>query len=401
MADLRTGLLTTLKYKTFTGTAQLTSYLTGIGLAGLKERVVGVYAVPSNLINTADSQQVEQGEITNGYAKSTNLTISRPSTIDGYTPKNKKLLTYPYVYATVSTGTKEQTYVFEKSYVDSAHTLSFNIYGVMGQGFKVYIVPYQYDHIPYNFNCAFEDEYPQMAVAITPFVELLGNNGIVSKLLPLALTAATLKVPPQQALPPRGDSASPLLSGVGSKDSIAGGLANLQKAQYNIAYEAERKRVMSENAENAAALQKLHVASHIVPQIGGTVDFNNLHYTGGDNDVALAVTMSSTQGSGTKIKGVHGMVHSIRYRDAQTIDDFFTVYGYTCDKVKVPNVHVRTKFTYTKTQGCRIKPKGNGVPAKYMVQICAIFDSGITFWDKSATIGDYGATNSIITVGGT
>ena len=392
MSSIKTGLLTTLVYRTYTDPDDLGSYLQRMGFVGLKDRVVGVYAVPSNLISTSN------GRISNDTANSTSLSLTRPSAIDGYVPKNQKLLTYPYLYATIACGNKEEMYVFEKSYVDSNHTLSFKIYGVMGQGFKIYILPISYDHLPYNFNCAFEDDYPQMPVAITPFIELLGNNGIVSKLLPLALTAATLKVPAPSPMPIKEQGASALLNPVADQHRISGALSNIQHASRDIAYEAERRRIEQSNSDIRSRLDKYHIASHTVPQITGSVNFSDIQYSGGENDVTLAIRMSESQTTGNRVKGVHGMIHSIRARDAEAIDDFFTVYGYTCDKVKVPNVHVRRRFTYTKTQGCRIKPIA-GVAGGYMAEICSVFNDGITFWDKNSTIGDYSGNNSPINGG--
>lgn len=402
MASIKTGLLTTLNYRAFSSPSDLGNYLQGMGLLGLKDRVVGVYAVPSNLISVSIDDYIN-----NQDANNTSLTLSMPSSIDGYTPKNKKLLTFPYLYASISCGNKEQMYVFEKSYVDSNHTLSFNIYGVMGQGFKVCVMPKSYDHLPFNFNCACEDEYPQMPVAIAPFVELLGNNGIVSKLVPLALTAAAMSIPQPSALPVADELGSSLLATSPAMNSNfsnwaqvkASGMSNITQARMASDLAQKRAEVEAENASRRATLDKYHIASHTVPQMMGSVNFNNISYKGCENDVALAIRMSEPQsGGGERVKGVHGMVHSIRRRDAEAIDDFFTVYGYTCDKVKVPNTHVRTRFTYTKTQGCRIKPKvgGGGVAGYYMAKICSIFDSGITFWQKNATVGDYTGTNAIL-----
>lgn len=396
MASIKTGLLTTVNYRAYTSPSDLGSYLQGMGLLGLKDRVVGVYAVPSNLISVD-----QNGYISNQDANNTTLTLPMPSSIDGYVPKNKKLLTFPYLYASISCGNKEQMYVFEKSYVDDRHTLSFNIYGVMGHGFKILVLPKSYDHLPFNFNCSCEDDYPQMPVAIAPFVELLGNNGIVSKLVPLALTAATMNVPQPSALPTKSEVGSSLLasSPAMSKDFSnwaqvkASGIGAVSQARMAADFEQKKAEAEAENASRRSTLEKYHIASHTVPQIMGTVNFNNISYNGCENDVALAIKMSDTQSGGERVKGVHGMVHSIRYRDAEAIDDFFTVYGYTCDKVKVPNVHVRRRFTYTKTQGCRIKPVA-GVAGGYMGEICSVFNDGITFWDKSSTIGDYSGNNS-------
>lgn len=392
MAEVISGLLTTTEYRVYSA-GDLSAELTKIGLVGMKDRVIGVYAVPSDLFT------VNGGKISNDAPNFVTLSIARPSTLDGYTNiKNKKLLTYPYVYASVSSGGSEHQYVFEKS-TNANNTLTFNIYGIIGTGPKTFIMPTNYDHMSYNFNCAFEEAYPQLPIAIAPFLELLGNNGIVTKLLPLALTYAAMKVPAQQPMPIPDDSGSALLSPVSDQHRISGALSNIQHAKYDIAYQAERRRIQEENAKNAAALDKLHIASHTVPQITGTVNLNNINYTGGDVDTTFAITLGSS-GNQYRIKGAHGFVHCVRAREAENIDNFFTMYGYTCDRVKVPNRHARPKFTYVKTQGCRIKPKNNGVPAGYMDAICTIYDSGITFWDSTATVGDYTVDNSPVQQGG-
>ena len=393
MASVVSGILTTTEYRVYTA-GQLSSELTKIGLVGMKDRVIGVYAVPSDLFDV-DSN----GHVSNDDPKFVTLTISRPTALDGYSNiKNKKLLTYPYVYASVSSGGSEHQYVFEKS-TNSNHSLTFNIYGIIGTGPKIFIMPTNYDHLDYNFNCAFEEAYPQLPIAIAPFLELLGNNGIVTKLLPLALTYAAMKVPSAQPIPIQGNAGSALLRPVAENHKISGGLSNMAQAQYDIAYQAERKRVIAENTKNVATLDKLHVASHTVPQITGTVNLNNINYTGGDVDTTFAITLGSGANA-YRIKGAHGFVHCVRAREAENIDNFFTMFGYTCDKIQVPNIHARPKFTYVKTQGCRIKPKNNGVPAGYMDAICAIYDSGITFWNSTATVGDYSVDNTPVQQGG-
>lgn len=76
---------------------------------------------------------------------------------------------------------------------------------------------------------------------------------------------------------------------------------------------------------------------------------------------------------------------------AKIIDDYFTMYGYATNDVKKPNRNVRTRFTYTQTEGC-VFEKVN-LPQKYANKIASIYDKGITFWNPTATIGDYTTDN--------
>lgn len=74
-------------------------------------------------------------------------------------------------------------------------------------------------------------------------------------------------------------------------------------------------------------------------------------------------------------------------------DNFFDLYGYKTCLHKVPNIHVRQNWTYTKTKGCAI---GGHVPADDARKIEAIFDAGIRFWDNINNIGNYSLSNNTI-----
>lgn len=76
---------------------------------------------------------------------------------------------------------------------------------------------------------------------------------------------------------------------------------------------------------------------------------------------------------------------------AQTIDDFFDKYGYTCHRLKKPNRCVREHWTYTKTIGCIVKGKA---PSNYLSAIRQIYDNGITFWRNPSEVGNYALNNT-------
>ena len=80
------------------------------------------------------------------------------------------------------------------------------------------------------------------------------------------------------------------------------------------------------------------------------------------------------------------------YDDAIVIDEFFTRYGYACNRTKVPNRNVRPHWTYTKTIGC--VAVGN-CPADDVRKICNIYDKGITFWKNIGEVGNYQLDNTV------
>lgn len=76
----------------------------------------------------------------------------------------------------------------------------------------------------------------------------------------------------------------------------------------------------------------------------------------------------------------------ITKEQAKIIDDYFTMYGYAMNRVDTPRIRARSRFTYIKTNGMTINGQiGNADRLK----IESIFDNGITFWTDGSDIGNY------------
>lgn len=74
-------------------------------------------------------------------------------------------------------------------------------------------------------------------------------------------------------------------------------------------------------------------------------------------------------------------------------DDYLTVYGYKQSTYKVPNLHARLNWTYIRTLGLRAS--GN-FPDEDMDLIKRIFDNGIFFWSSTAVFGNFDQLNPIV-----
>lgn len=101
---------------------------------------------------------------------------------------------------------------------------------------------------------------------------------------------------------------------------------------------------------------------------------------------------------------------SIDSETAETIDNFFTYYGYAVKKVKQPGVYNRHYWQYIKTCGCNLHNAdgysdhvnvnvnySTGMSASDMETLEKIFDRGITFWNQDVQIGDYTLDNGTLT----
>ena len=94
------------------------------------------------------------------------------------------------------------------------------------------------------------------------------------------------------------------------------------------------------------------------------------------------------------------MPYRIQGQFAKIIDDFFSMYGYKTNRLKVPNRNGRKAWNYVKTCGCNLT---GSAPADVTASLVNIYDKGITFWrciDLSTgnpfnRVGDYSLDNSL------
>ena len=82
---------------------------------------------------------------------------------------------------------------------------------------------------------------------------------------------------------------------------------------------------------------------------------------------------------------------SVTSEYAKIIDDYFTRYGYSTKRLKVPNRNSRPHWNYVKTVGCTVT---GSIPSDDIRLICSIYDTGITFWKNGSEIGNYSLDNS-------
>lgn len=78
---------------------------------------------------------------------------------------------------------------------------------------------------------------------------------------------------------------------------------------------------------------------------------------------------------------------------AKIIDNFFSMFGYKVNELKVPNINSRSNWNYIKTIDCNII--GN-IPQEDLQEIKNMFDTGITLWHKTNYFLDYSQENTIV-----
>lgn len=100
---------------------------------------------------------------------------------------------------------------------------------------------------------------------------------------------------------------------------------------------------------------------------------------------AAAGDIMSTAGE----NGFYTYCRCITPEYARIIDDYFDMYGYAINRVKVPDRSSRPSWNYVKTRDAVIT---GTCPVDDMAKIRSIFDRGVTFWHGDY-VGDYSRSN--------
>ena len=91
---------------------------------------------------------------------------------------------------------------------------------------------------------------------------------------------------------------------------------------------------------------------------------------------------------------------TIKSEYARSIDNYFSMFGYKVNRLKVANQLGRTNWNYVQigpneTIGYQ-KDNVTAVPPADLDNINKLYQRGITLWHNHATLGDYTQTNNIV-----
>lgn len=271
------------------------------------------------------------------------------SNLDGYVPKNNKLKTYPYCYYLVDNNAG-QTAIYKYELFDQTYNApSFNIMGALGQGNSIKLVPRDY-----NGDAG--------SVAYGNY-----QNGLQAGKLPVCAWVSDyyLNWQTQNAVNMIAGTTNAVIGGAAS--GAAGGPVGIAAGA--------GVSLLTSTISNLAQVE----TAKLQPDTAN----------GNVNVCDLNIGYFGSMASGLfTIKPV-----SIKYEFAQIIDNFFSMYGYKVNIVKVPNVTGRANWNYVKTVGCYI---GGDIPQEDLNEIKSLFDSGITIWHNPDTFLDYSQNNGII-----
>ena len=331
------------------GAALLSQHIELITTAGKSDGIVAVFMCPVFSVGYFDEKPSAQ-------VPTADIPITKPNTLGGYTPKNKKLLTAPYNYLYVTDGMgKSATYNYEFfNTPNDSDTAWFTLASSVSTITDAMLIPAQYKGTSIlNWDEAFTiSGWSQCAYNVDSFKAWMAQN------------SATI--------------ATNIVSGVGR---AALGVASIKGNTPTVPLNAGQPW-----GADSGGSELFNGVVSIMRTVASVADHSVLP------PVAKSVGGACTM-TGMGALNFHIYQKHIQPQFAKIIDDYFNLYGYATNRVDIPNRSGRPHWNYTKV--LNLQTIYSAVPADDMAKIRAIYANGITWWKNGSEVGNYTLDNSI------
>ena len=264
-----------------------------------------------------------------------------------YVPKNNKLLTFPYSFLQVSNHSGQiVNYNWENfNLLDIASDgkIKFNIKGTITPGGSMKAYPINYNNIlnDYDDNIVI-GKLPIGAYNNDVYTNWLTQNGVN---IGLNVVSSGLQVASGVGMMATGGGA---LAGAGN---VASGILSI-----------------------ANTLGSVYQHSLIPDSVSGNVNCGDVNFTLGLTNLEFKRM-------------------SIKNEYARIIDNYFSMFGYKINRVKVPNITGRSNWNYVKTINCNFD---GDIPQTDLNIIKTMFNNGVTLWHNPSTMYNYANSNGIV-----
>ena len=287
--------------------------------------------------------------------------VSTPSNLDGYTPKNQKLRTYPYMYLGFNPSNGSQKIYRYEDFANG--TPSFKLISEVNPNPSVYFIPQNYRGSSGDSmsDIASLNGYPTISFKNDVYNTWLAQNSEIMSIQMQqeqfnyevnAIKGGINTVGNLVGNAFSGDVGGALTGSINSGVDLASNDVNHEFYIQNMLAQVERQKLLPDNANLSSSNATL------------------LGYELADKNIFTRYTIKS--------------------QFAKRIDKFFDMYGYLTNEVKIPNLNNRPNWNYVKTIGANIIAD---IPQNDLQTLKNLFDSGITLWHNTSTFLDYSQNN--------
>ena len=297
----------------------------------------------------------------NNQTRTTKQLVSTPSSLDGYTPRNQKLRTYPYLYVGFNPPNASSKIFRYEDF--SGGTPEFDIISEVNPNPTVIFIPKNYRGMTGDSlqDICSMNGYPTLSSKSDYFNSWLAQNG---EIINLQMQQEQFNYEIGQVQNVVGGVGS-LVGNVASRN-IGGAISDVINTPLNMYSQSQNHDFYVKQQMAQIEKQKL------LP-----------------DSVNLSSSNATLLGFGLQDKNIFTR-YNIKAQFAERIDKFFDMYGYLTNKVKLPNTHNRPNWNYVKTIGVNIIAN---IPQTDLQTIKNMFDNGITLWHNTSTFLDYSQNN--------
>ena len=266
-----------------------------------------------------------------------------PTSLDGYTPRNNKLFSPPFMKFVVTDGMGSSV---EYDYADFKDGKpAFKLVGLASGKPEWSCIPVNHKGLEINHNESFTiDSMPMVAYTTDAYRAWIAQNKVSTAVnMGTSMAGAGVGAAAAVATGLATGGAGLAFAGIGLASSVGGVLSEMYRAK----------------------IQPDRVG-------GGMSSGSTLVYTGD---------------FGFRFYTAH-----IRAEFAHVVDSYFDMFGYKTARVGIPPTNARPFYTYVKTKGAHVRGSMPNEDAEFINEV---LDRGITFWNivaveaQGRNVGDY------------
>lgn len=318
--------------------------------AGKGDTVNSVFVTLKDFFSSWGTMENVDGQISSSirFDYSNTVEVTKVNYLgNDYIPKNNKLLTFPFSFLQVSNHSGQIiNYNWENfNLLDTASDgkIKFNIAGTITPGGSMKAFPVNYNNILNNY----DDNIVIGKLPIGAFNNDVYTNWLTQNGVNIGLNVLS--------------SGLQVVSGLGMMATGGGAIAGAG----NIASGA---------LSIANTLGSVYQHSLIPDSVSGNVNCGDVNFTLGLTNLEFKRM-------------------SIKNEYAKIIDDYFSMFGYKVNTVKIPNITGRTNWNYVKTIDCNFD---GDIPQTDLNIIRTMFNNGVTLWHNPNSMYNYSNSNNII-----
>ena len=332
---------------TANGITRLQNTIKAFANSGESEGIYMLFTCPDSCFEKVLENQNEafwgsvkqkQGSYSNPWEDTYTDGIYKPTTLNGYTPHNKKLLTFPFCYILMNNGNGGSAIYQYELFKGSTSYCNFYIDHAICPGASIFLRPYKYKNASLNFNQMDGlalGKFPMCSWNSDAYINWLTQNSV-------NIQTGFIK-----------DALGSAMSVAGK--NVTGAIGNALDFISN-------------------AMELSHKREYMTPQANGNLNSGDVTYS-----------MEETTFTCYQM--------SIKSEFAQIIDKYFDMFGYKVNNVKIPNITGRRYWNYVKTIDCNIE---GDIPTTDLEIIRQMFNNGVTLWHDVTKMYDYSQSNTIV-----